>query len=65
MYAVKLSNEIYHLLPRSRPQDTLCGLSVKRVTSARGDELQPVEELESQERVCKHCSRINEQEVVK
>ena len=61
MYAIKLSHEVYHLLQRSG-HDTLCGLRVSRATSAQ---MQPANELASDEKVCKHCRRIKEQDTAK
>ena len=58
MYAIKLSNEIYHLLQRGG-HNTLCGLRVSRATSARPYQ---ANELDANERVCQHCRRINEQD---
>ena len=62
MLAVKLSNEIYHLLQGTRPQNTLCGLRVARVRSARSGAMHPVDQLSAEERVCKHCRRISQQD---
>ena len=61
MYAIKLSNEIYHLLQRGG-NNTFCGLRVSRATSARP---QLMNEIDANERVCQHCKRINEQDSAK
>jgi hypothetical protein len=64
MFAVKLSNAIYHLLQRTRPRNTLCGLRVSRMTSARDGDMYPAAQLPPGERVCKHCRRISQQDIV-
>ena len=65
MFAVRLSNEIYHLLQRTRPQNTLCGLRVSRMAAARDGGMHPAAKVPESHKVCKHCRRISEQDVVK
>jgi hypothetical protein len=60
MYAIKLRNGIYHLLQRSG-HDTLCGLRINRGSSYEED-LQRAQELPATEKICKHCTRIKEQD---
>jgi hypothetical protein len=62
MYATRLLNEIYHLVPASGDY-TLCGLRISRVplgAKMQGN-LQRVEEVPQNKTVCKHCERINNQ----
>ena len=62
MYAIKLTTDVYHLVQRGG-QDTLCGLRVSRVSSARSaGGLQMVGELPLSKKVCKHCERIKSQD---
>lgn len=62
MYAIKLSTDVYHLVQRGG-HDTLCGLRVSRVSSARNTGgLQMVGELPVTKKVCKHCERIKSQD---
>ena len=62
MYAIKLTTDVYHLVQRGG-QDTLCGLRVSRVSSARNvGGLQMVGELPVTKKVCKHCERIKSQD---
>jgi len=59
MYATKLVNPIYHLVPPSAYQ-TLCGLRVSRVplgAKVPGN-LQLVERVPPSKIICKHCERI-------
>ena len=62
MYAIKSSNEIYHLLQRGG-YNTLCGLRVSRVTAVRPHLANKLDT--TIEKVCKHCRRINEQDSAK
>lgn len=64
MYAVRPTNEIYHLVTRSG-HDTLCGLRVSRIASDRtGNRLQLIPELPTEKTICKHCERIRNQELI-
>lgn len=65
MFAVKLSNEIYHLLQRTRPQNTLCGLRVSRMAVVRDGGMYPAAQVSQNQKVCKHCRRISAQDMVK
>jgi hypothetical protein len=63
MYATRLMTEIFHLVQPSR-QHTLCGLRISRVPSQRkANTLQLVNELPGNPTICKHCERINGQDV--
>jgi len=59
MYATRLPNRIYHLVPASA-YHTLCGLRVSRVPSGtkQPGNLQLVETVPPTKIMCKHCSRI-------
>jgi hypothetical protein len=60
MYATRLLNRIYHLVPPSA-YHTLCGLRVSRVpvgTKQPGN-LQLVEKVPPSKIICKHCDRIS------
>jgi len=61
MYAIKFTTDVYHLVQRGG-QDTLCGLRVSRVSTARAGGLQMVGELPLAKKVCKHCERIKSQD---
>jgi len=59
MYATRLLNRIYHLVPPSA-YHTLCGLRVSRIplgTKQPGN-LQLVEKVPPSKIICKHCDRI-------
>jgi len=59
MYATRLVNRIYHLVPPSA-YHTLCGLRVSRIplgTKLPGN-LQLVEKVPASQTICKHCDRI-------
>jgi hypothetical protein len=62
MYATRLMNRIYHLVPPSTYY-TLCGLRVSRIPlGARvPGNLQLVETVSSSKIICKHCERIRSQ----
>ncbi len=63
VYAIRNINEIYHLVTRGG-QDTLCGLRVSRIASDRlGERLHLVSELPADKAICKHCDRIQNQEI--
>jgi hypothetical protein len=62
MYATRLLNQIYHLVPNGGDH-TLCGLRISRLpvgTKLPGN-LQLVQEVPPNKTVCKHCERIKNQ----
>jgi len=65
MYATRFMTEIYHMIqPDGR--HTLCGLRVSRVTSERkANTLQLVHEVPGNLTICKHCERIQRQDLKK
>ena len=58
MYATRLVNRIYHLVPRA--YHTLCGLRISRIPlgSKLPGNLQLVEKVPPSQSICKHCERI-------
>jgi hypothetical protein len=59
MYATRLVNQIYHLVPPSA-YHTLCGLRISRVplgAKVPGN-LQLMEKVPPSKIICKHCERI-------
>jgi hypothetical protein len=63
MYATRLMTEIYHLVQPSG-KHTLCGLRISRVMSDRkANTLQLVSELQENLTICKHCGRIQGQDL--
>ena len=63
MYATKLVNQIYHLMPPNG-NHTLCGLRVSRLplgAKVPGN-LQLVSEIPASKTICKHCKRIKDHE---
>jgi len=62
MYATKLINEIYHLMPPNGNY-TLCGLRVSRlsVDTRFAGYLQLVDKVPPGKTMCKHCERIRSQ----
>ena len=63
MYATRLTTEVYHLV-QPGGKYTVCGLRVSRVMSNRkANTLQLVHELPSQVTICKHCERIQGQDL--
>lgn len=64
MYATRLAAGIYHLVQPNRKQ-TLCGLRISRVISERrvNNTLQLVRELTPNLTICKHCARIQRQDL--
>ena len=64
MYATRLMAEIYHLV-QPRGQHTLCGLRISRVTAERKtNTLQLVYDLTPNLSICKHCERIQKQDLL-
>lgn len=64
MYATRLMTEIYHLV-QPRGQHTLCGLRISRVLSERKtNTLQLVNHLTPDLTICKHCERIQRQDLL-
>jgi hypothetical protein len=64
MYATRLMTEIYHLV-QPRGQHTLCGLRISRVLSERKtNTLQLVNDLTPNLTICKHCERIQRQDLL-
>jgi hypothetical protein len=64
MYATRLMTEIYHLV-QPRGQHTLCGLRISRITSERKtNTLQIVNDLSPNQTICKHCARIQRQDLM-
>jgi len=63
MYATKLVNQVYHLVPPSGRHFTLCGLRVSRIPSGikLAGNLQLVENVPPAKTICKHCERIKQQ----
>lgn len=63
MYATRLMTEIYHLI-QPGGKHTLCGLRISRVISERkANTLQLVSELSTKSTICKHCERIDGQDL--
>jgi hypothetical protein len=62
MYATKLLNQVYHLVPPSGVH-TLCGLRISRIPLSvkLPGNLQLVTEVPPDKTVCKHCERIKNQ----
>jgi hypothetical protein len=62
MYATKMVNQIYHLVPPNG-NHTLCGLRVSRFyTPAKlPGNLQLVDKVPPSKIICKHCERIKKQ----
>lgn len=62
MYATRLLNQIYHLVPAGNGH-TLCGLRISRVplNAKLPGNLQLVAEVPANKTVCKHCERIKNQ----
>jgi len=63
MYATKLVNQIYHLVPPKATAQTLCGLRVSRLPfgAKLAGNLQLVTEIPPSKSICKHCKRIRNQ----
>ena len=63
MYATRFMAHVYHLVEPGG-QHTICGLRISRVMSERKTNiLQLVNELEPNLMICKHCERIEGQEL--
>lgn len=64
MYATRLMTEIYHLV-QPGGQHTLCGLRISRIMSERKNNnmLQLVSDVTPNLTICKHCERIQKQDV--
>jgi len=63
MYATRMMTEIYHLV-QPGGQHTLCGLRISRITSERKTNmLQLVNNLTPNLTICKHCERIQRQDL--
>ena len=63
LYASRLMTEIYHLVQPGR-QHTLCGLRISRITTERKtNTLQLVNDLTPNLTICKHCERIQRQDL--
>ena len=63
LYATRLMTEIFHLV-QPGGKHTVCGLRISRVTSDRkANTLQLVQELPSHVTICKHCQRIQGQDL--
>ena len=62
MYATKLVNQIYHLVP-TNGNYTLCGLRFSRLPfgAKLPANLQLVEKVPPSKTICKHCDRIKNQ----
>ena len=62
MYATKMVNQIYHLVPPNG-NHTLCGLRVSRFSYAAKlpGNLQLVDQIPPSKIMCKHCERIKNQ----
>ena len=64
MYATRLMTEIYHLV-QPRGKHKLCGLRISRVLSERKtNTLQLVNDLTPNLTICKHCERIQRQDLL-
>jgi hypothetical protein len=61
-YATRLFTDIYHRVQAAGGY-TLCGLRVSRVRSERANTLQLVTEVPNNLTVCKHCDRIQKQDL--
>jgi hypothetical protein len=61
MYATRLANQIYHLVP-ANAYHTLCGLRVSRLPlgAKLPGNLQLVEKVPASKNICKHCERIQD-----
>ena len=61
-YATRVMTDIYH---RVQPggKHTICGLRVSRVISERANTLQLVNEVPNNLTICKHCDRIQKQDL--
>lgn len=63
MYAIRNINEVYHLVTRGG-HDTLCGLRISRIASDHGgNRLQLIHEVPANKTICKHCERIQSQDM--
>jgi len=62
MYATRQMTDIYHLV-QPGGKHTVCGLRISRVTSEKASTLQLVNRLRSDVTICKHCERIQEQDL--
>jgi hypothetical protein len=60
MYATRLVNQIYHLVPPNM-NHTLCGLRISRVPSGAKllGNLQLVDKVPDSKTICKHCERLS------
>ena len=61
-YATRVMTDIYHRVQPSGKY-TVCGLRVSRVTSEKANTLQLVNELPNNLTMCKHCQRIQKQDL--
>jgi len=61
MYATRLANQIYHLVP-ANAYNTLCGLRISRLPLGANlpGNLQLVEKVPASKIICKHCERIED-----
>jgi hypothetical protein len=61
MYATRLANQIYHLVP-ANAYHTLCGLRVSRIPlgAKLPGNLQLVDKVPPSKIICKHCERIRD-----
>ena len=63
MYATRIMTEIYHLV-QPGGKHTVCGLRISRVMSeGKANTLQLVRELPNHLTICKHCERIQGQDL--
>lgn len=63
MYATRLMTEIYHLV-QPGGKHTVCGLRVSRLMlSRKANTLQLVQQLPGKLTICKHCERIQGQDL--
>ena len=62
MYATRQMTDIYHLV-QPGGKHTLCGLRISRVTSEKANTLQLVTHLPVKLTICKHCERIQGQDL--
>ena len=61
-YATRQMTDIYHLV-QPGGKHTVCGLRISRVTSEKANTLQLVTQLPSKLTICKHCERIEGQDL--
>jgi hypothetical protein len=61
MYATRLANQIYHLVP-ANAYHTLCGLRISRIPlgAKLPGNLQLIEKVPASGIICKHCERIRD-----